>query len=152
MLSALRQLSRSCLIQPTPPSILIVDDSPTVRKLVTVTLEKYGYRVISACDGVAAIREMAAHSPSLVLLDINMPRLDGYKLCKLIKKHDTTRNIPVVMLAGRDGMFDRLRGRLVGCSDYITKPFDSETLLSKVADYLPQAAGVVTADGIAMRT
>lgn len=135
------------------PTVLIVDDSPTVRKLVTLTLEKHGYRVISACDGVAAIREMAAHVPSLVLLDINMPRLDGYKLCKLIKKHDATRGIPVVMLAGKDGMFDRLRGRLVGCSDYIAKPFDSETLLSKVHDYLPKSQPAVSpVDGVAVHT
>lgn len=133
-------------------TVLIVDDSPTVRKLVTLTLEKQGYRVISACDGVAAIREMAAHVPNLVLLDINMPRLDGYKLCKLIKKHDTTRNIPVVMLAGKDGMFDRLRGRLVGCSDYIAKPFDSTALLSKVHDYLPKShAADSHEDGLAVR-
>ena len=119
------------------PLVLVVDDSPTVRKLVTLTLERHGYRVIGACDGVAAIREIATQPPQLVLLDINMPRLDGYKLCKLIKKHESTRAIPVVMLAGKDGMFDRLRGRLVGCSDYITKPFDSNSLVTKVGSYLP---------------
>lgn len=118
------------------PLVLVVDDSPTVRKLVTMTLERHGYRVIGACDGVAAIREIATQPPQLVLLDINMPRLDGYKLCKLIKKHESTSAIPVVMLAGKDGMFDRLRGRLVGCSDYITKPFDSNSLVSKVSSYL----------------
>ena len=116
--------------------VMVVDDSPTVRKLVSLTLERRGYRVISAFDGVAAIKELGACRPDLILLDINMPRLDGYRLCKLIKKHEATQAIPVVMLSGKDGMFDKLRGRLVGCSDYITKPFEADSLSEKVAKYL----------------
>jgi twitching motility two-component system response regulator PilG len=118
---------------------MVVDDSPTVRKLVSLTLERRGYRVISAFDGVAAIKELGSNRPDLILLDINMPRLDGYRLCKLIKKHEATQSIPVVMLSGKDGMFDKLRGRLVGCSDYITKPFEADALTVKVAKYLAPA-------------
>ncbi len=121
------------------PLVMVVDDSPTVRKLVSLTLERRGYRVISAFDGVAAIKELGTCRPDLILLDINMPRLDGYRLCKLIKKHEATQNIPVVMLSGKDGMFDKLRGRLVGCSDYITKPFEADALTHKVAKYLATA-------------
>ena len=120
--------------------VMVVDDSPTVRKLVSLTLERRGYRVISAFDGVAAIKELGACRPDLILLDINMPRLDGYRLCKLIKKHEATQAIPVVMLSGKDGMFDKLRGRLVGCSDYITKPFEADALTHKVAKYLTPVA------------
>lgn len=122
------------------PLVMVVDDSPTVRKLVSLTLERRGYRVISAFDGVAAIKELGCNRPDLILLDINMPRLDGYRLCKLIKKHEVTQSIPVVMLSGKDGMFDKLRGRLVGCSDYITKPFEADALTVKVAKYLTPAA------------
>lgn len=122
------------------PLVMVVDDSPTVRKLVSLTLERRGYRVISAFDGIAAIKELGSSRPDLILLDINMPRLDGYRLCKLIKKHDATQNIPVVMLSGKDGMFDKLRGRLVGCSDYITKPFEADALTHKVAKYLTSAS------------
>ena len=122
------------------PLVMVVDDSPTVRKLVSLTLERRGYRVISAFDGVAAIKELGTCRPDLILLDINMPRLDGYRLCKLIKKHEATQNIPVVMLSGKDGMFDKLRGRLVGCSDYITKPFEADALTHKVAKYLAVAS------------
>lgn len=122
------------------PLVMIVDDSPTVRKLVTLTLERRGFRVVSAFDGVAAIKELGACRPDLILLDINMPRLDGYRLCKLIKKHEATQSIPVVMLSGKDGMFDKLRGRLVGCSDYITKPFEADSLTHKVAKYLSPAS------------
>jgi twitching motility two-component system response regulator PilG len=122
------------------PLVMVVDDSPTVRKLVSLTLERRGYRVVSAFDGVAAIKELGTCRPNLILLDINMPRLDGYRLCKLIKKHEATQNIPVVMLSGKDGMFDKLRGRLVGCSDYITKPFEADALTHKVAKYLTTVA------------
>jgi len=122
------------------PLVMVVDDSPTVRKLVSLTLERRGYRVVSAFDGVAAIKELGNCHPDLILLDINMPRLDGYRLCKLIKKHEATQNIPVVMLSGKDGMFDKLRGRLVGCSDYITKPFEADALTHKVAKYLTPSA------------
>lgn len=125
---------------PANTTILVVDDSPTVRKLVAMTLEKRGYRVATAFDGVAAIKEIAAQNPSLILMDVNMPRLDGYQLCKLVKKHDSTRHIPVIMLSGKDGMFDRLRGKLVGCTGYITKPFVPEALIETVERYLAQAA------------
>jgi twitching motility two-component system response regulator PilG len=119
-------------------TVLIVDDSPTVRKLVAITLEKRGYKVVAAFDGVAAIKEIAAHNPSLILMDVNMPRLDGYQLCKLVKKHETTCNIPVLMLTGKDGMFDRLRGRLVGCAGSIAKPFTPEELLEVVEQNIAQ--------------
>ncbi|RMG32241.1 MAG: response regulator [Planctomycetota bacterium] len=98
-----------------------------------MTLEKHGYRVVTAFDGVAAIKEIAAHNPALILMDINMPRLDGYQLCKLVKKHPATSHIPVLMLSGKDGMFDKLRGKLVGASGYITKPFSPEGLIEVVS-------------------
>lgn len=124
------------------PLIMTVDDSPTVRKLVTMTLEHQGYRVLTAADGLAALPLISSEQPALILLDINMPRLDGYKLCKLIKKHEKTQSIPVVMLSGKDGLFDRFRGALVGCNDYLTKPFDTQELLRTVAKYCPAPAVV----------
>lgn len=135
-------------LHPTPTTnltksgktVLVVDDSPTVRKLVAMTLEKRGFQVVAAFDGVAAIKEIATHNPDLILMDVTMPRLDGYQLCKLVKKHEATKHIPVVMLSGKDGMFDRLRGRLVGCSGYISKPFVPETLIETVEEHLAQAA------------
>ena len=126
----------STAASPDRKTVLVVDDSPTVRKLVAITLEKRGYKVVSAFDGVAAIKEIAAHNPSLILMDVNMPRLDGYQLCKLVKKHETTRDIPVLMLTGKDGMFDRLRGRLVGCAGSIGKPFSPEELLDVVEQHI----------------
>jgi twitching motility two-component system response regulator PilG len=120
-----------------PRKVLIVDDSPTVCKIVSITLKKRGFDVQSAGDGVEAMALVASDRPDLILLDITMPRMDGYQLCKLIKGYPETKNIPVIMLSGKDGFFDRVRGKLVGCSDYITKPFDPELLVAAVERFLP---------------
>ncbi len=126
-------------------SVLVVDDSPTVRKLVAMTLEKNGYTVAAAPDGVVALKSIAELKPRLILLDITMPRLGGYQLCKLIKKHESTKHIPVIMLSGKDGMFDKVRGKFVGCDDYITKPFDPDLLIEKVSTQLTEHYGVAAA-------
>ena len=117
------------------PIVLAVDDSPTVRKLVSMTLGSRGYRVETAENGLDALRVLAQLTPVLILLDVNMPRMDGYKLCKMIKGHAKTQSIPVVMLSGKDGVFDKLRGKFAGCDDYISKPFKSAELLALVAEY-----------------
>jgi twitching motility two-component system response regulator PilG len=122
--------------------VLVVDDSPTVRKLVTMTLEKNGFTVASAPDGVLALKSIAELKPRLILLDITMPRLGGYQLCKLIKKHESTKHIPVIMLSGKDGMFDKVRGKFVGRDDYITKPFDPDVLVEKVTTQLSEHYGI----------
>ncbi|QGJ71227.1 Hypothetical protein PBC10988_29310 [Planctomycetales bacterium 10988] len=124
-------------------SLLVVDDSATIRKLVELTFEKLDFEVFSAVDGVQAIATIGKRRPDLVLLDINMPRMDGYKVCKVIRTHEATKDIPVVMLSGKDGLFDKVRGRLAGCTDYITKPFHAETVIEVVQQYLNQKAPVV---------
>jgi twitching motility two-component system response regulator PilG len=118
------------------PLVLAVDDSPTVRKLVAMTLERAGFKVVTAEDGVAALNMLGDIQPSLVLSDIAMPRLGGYQLCKLLKKHPRTRDIPVIMLSGKDGVFDKLRGTMVGAADFVTKPFDPTDLIAKVESYV----------------
>ena len=126
------------------PTVLVVDDSPTVRKLVQMTLQGRGYNIVTAFDGVSAIKEIARHEPWLILLDIHMPRLDGYQLCSLIRKHERTRHIPVVMLSGKDGVFDRIRGKMVGCTSYIVKPFVPEGLIEEVEKYIGENAEAQT--------
>jgi twitching motility two-component system response regulator PilG len=118
------------------PTILAIDDSPTVRSLVSMTLQKSGYKVMTASDGVDALERIKSCKPALILMDINMPKLNGYQLCKLLKKHKETSEIPVIMLSGKDGMFDKLRGNMCGCDDYITKPFKSADLVQKVSSFL----------------
>jgi twitching motility two-component system response regulator PilG len=116
-------------------SVLVVDDSPTVRKLVTMTLQGKGYRVLEAADGYEAARRITEGLPNLVLLDITMPGPDGYEVCKIFKGSPETARIPIVMLSGKDGFFDKIRGRLAGSTAYITKPFKPEQVLQVVDKY-----------------
>lgn len=116
--------------------ILVVDDSPTVRKLIAGKLEKCGHEVICAVDGLDALQKMGELTPDLILLDITMPRMDGYQVCKMIRGNDSTKDVPVVMISGKDGFFDKVRGRMAGTTGYITKPFGPETLMKTVETYL----------------
>ena len=116
--------------------ILVVDDSPTVRKLIAGKLEKCGHDVFCSNDGVEAMERLQDLRPDLVLLDITMPRMDGYQVCKLIRSNSATKDVPVVMISGKDGFFDKVRGRMAGTSGYITKPFGPETLMKAVESYL----------------
>lgn len=117
-------------------TILVVDDSPTVRKLIAGKLEKCGHQVVCSSDGVEAMVQLEGMRPDLVLLDITMPRMDGYQVCKLIRGNPATKDVPVVMISGKDGFFDKVRGRMAGTSGYITKPFGPETLMKAVESYL----------------
>ena len=117
------------------PFVLAVDDSPTIRKLVSMTLSRAGFEVVAAADGVEALTLLADRAPSIILSDINMPRLDGYKLCKFVKRNQGTKHIPVILLSGKDGVFDKMRGKMSGCDGYITKPFESNDLLEKVKSF-----------------
>ncbi len=124
----------------TGKRILVVDDSPTVRKLISGKLEKSGHLVICASDGVEALEQLEAGLPDLVLLDITMPRMDGYEVCKQIRSNPQAKDLPVVMISGKDGFFDKVRGRMAGSTGYVTKPFGPETLMKALETYLlPEA-------------
>ncbi len=118
------------------PLILAVDDSKTVQKMISTVLEKEAYRVSAAEDGLAAIAKLDEEMPKLILLDITMPRMDGYQVCKVITGNGATKHIPVVMLSGKDGFFDKVKGKMVGASNYITKPFDPNELTRTIAKFL----------------
>lgn len=121
---------------PKNRKILVVDDSLTVRKLITGKLEKSGHEVICAVDGIDALEKIKELVPDLILLDINMPRMDGYQVCKLIRSNESTKDVPVVMISGKDGFFDKVRGRMAGTTGYITKPFGPETLMKTIDTYI----------------
>lgn len=116
--------------------VLIVDDSATVRKLISSKLEKSGHEVVSAVDGIEALEKVKEFVPDLILLDINMPRMDGYQVCKLFRMHEATKDVPIVMISGNDGFFDKVRGRMAGTTGYITKPFGPETLMKTLETYI----------------
>ncbi|CAN5560636.1 hypothetical protein BH10ACI1_BH10ACI1_10020 [soil metagenome] len=117
-------------------TILVVDDSATVRKLISGKLEKSGHEVVCAIDGIDALEKIKDIVPDLILLDINMPRMDGYQVCKIIRTNEQTKDVPVVMISGKDGFFDKVRGRMAGTTGYITKPFGPETLMKTVETYI----------------
>ncbi len=117
-------------------TILVVDDSATVRKLIAGKLEKSGHVVVCAEDGVEGLAKIEESLPDLVLLDITMPRMDGYEVCKQIRANPASRNVPIVMISGKDGFFDKVRGRMAGTTGYITKPFGPETLMKALETYL----------------
>jgi twitching motility two-component system response regulator PilG len=123
------------MIEPKP-TVLVVDDSPTVRKIVQMTLQRENIRVITVGDGLSALTSVADEMPSLILLDIQLPRMDGYQICQIIRKHLQFRQIPIIMLSGKDGLFDKMRGRLAGSTEYLTKPFDSAELIRTVKKHL----------------
>ena len=118
------------------PLVLVVDDSPTIRKIVEVTLRRERIRVMGVGDGLSALAAVADKQPQLVLLDITLPGMDGYQICQALKHRPASKHIPVVMLSGRDGFFDKVRGRLAGSTQYVTKPFDPAQLVKAVSKHV----------------
>ena len=121
------------------PVVLVVDDSPTVRKIVQLTLQRERIHVVTAGDGLSALAAVADEQPDLILLDIMLPRMDGYNICQVVRRNMAFRDMPIIMLSGKDGLFDKMRGKLAGSTEYITKPFDSAELVQTVKRHLDSA-------------
>lgn len=120
--------------------VMVIDDSKTIRRTAETLLKKAGCEVLTATDGFAALSVIADNHPDLIFVDIMMPRLDGYQTCALIKHNELYRDIPVIMLSSKDGLFDRARGRIVGSEQYLTKPFTRDELLNSIRRYAAKAA------------
>ena len=112
--------------------ILIADDDPVILRLIQVNLELEGYQVITANNGQEAVDTALKESPDLVILDIMMPRLDGYQACEQLKASDATKDIPVIFLSAKAQQGDIEKGKSFGVVDYLTKPFDPSELLEVV--------------------
>jgi twitching motility two-component system response regulator PilG len=121
--------------------VMVIDDSNTIRRSAEIFLSQAGCKVFVAEDGFDALAKVSDHEPDLVFCDVLMPRLDGYQTCALIKKSPRYHDIPVVMLSSKDGLFDRARGRMVGCEEYLTKPFTKDSLLRCVAQHARRVVG-----------
>ena len=119
-----------------PSTILIVDDEPAFRDYLGTLLRMQGFRVVAAGDGVDALDEFAHHQPDLVLLDIEMPQLDGLEVCRRLKQNPETRLTPVVLVTGLMASEDRIRGIEVGANDFLSKPVDRNELLARVKSLL----------------
>lgn len=127
------------------PVVVVIDDSPTIRKIMELTLQRMGLRMVGADSGLTGLAAVAQHAPVLIFLDIVLPKTNGYQLCQVIKRNPKTREIPVVMLSGKDGIFDKVRGRLAGANDYITKPFEPGAILQAVRKHMPKSSPVLAA-------
>jgi CheY-like chemotaxis protein len=117
---------------PEAKKILICDDDPVILRLLQVNLEIEGYDVVVARHGEEAVTMALEETPDLVILDIMMPRMDGYEACAKIRSHEDTREVPVVFLSARAQQSDIDKGRAYGVSDYLTKPFDPTDLLEVI--------------------
>ncbi|MFC9277985.1 response regulator transcription factor [Streptomyces collinus] len=116
--------------------VLVVDDDPTVAEVVAGYLDRAGYAVDRAVDGLAALERAAAHRPDLVVLDLMLPGMDGLEVCRRLREHGP---VPVVMLTARGDEEDRVLGLEVGADDYVTKPFSPRELVLRVDSVLRRA-------------
>jgi DNA-binding response OmpR family regulator len=116
----------------TDPSVFIVDDDPGIIEAVAAVLSGEGYRVAGASDSRSALLAVLANPPDLLVLDVNMPGLNGWELCDIVRRQTTTRSVPVLFLTGRTEVRDQITALQVGGSDHLKKPFRAEELRGKV--------------------
>jgi class 3 adenylate cyclase len=117
-------------------NILIVDDTPDNLRLLSKILTQHGYEVGKALNGQMALMSVQASPPDLILLDINMPQMNGYEVCEHLKADDQTREIPVIFISALDDVFDKVKAFQVGGVDYITKPFQRKEVLARIQNHL----------------
>jgi len=118
--------------------ILVVDDEIYIVHILDFSLGMEGYEVITALDGEQALEKVKAEKPDLIVLDIMMPKLDGYEVCKNIKSSAETQHIPVILLSAKGRNVDQKLGFDVGADDYITKPFSPRKLVERINQLLGQ--------------
>ncbi|NVN92000.1 MAG: response regulator [Desulfuromonadales bacterium] len=122
--------------KPEPPRIMVVDDVPANLKLLTEIVAGYGYRVRPASSGQLALRSVAAEAPDLILLDVRMPEMDGYEVCRRLKSDEKHRSIPVIFISALDETADKVKGFEAGGVDYITKPFQPLEVMKRIETHL----------------
>jgi twitching motility two-component system response regulator PilG len=118
------------------PRVVCVDDGVTIRQTVEHILDRHGYEATSIGNPLKALGLLFQLKPDLILCDIAMPELEGYELCAMLRHSNVFRQTPIVMLTGKDGFIDRVRARMAGATDYLTKPFGASELLTLVEKYV----------------
>jgi phosphate regulon transcriptional regulator PhoB len=122
-------------------AILIVDDEPDVLDLLVYNLQKAGYKTISARDGATALQKARDEVPSLIVLDLMLPQMDGTEVCRHLKADPKTAHIPIIMLTAKAEEVDRVVGLELGADDYVTKPFSPREMALRVKSVLRRASG-----------
>lgn len=125
-------------------TVLVVDDEPRMVRFISMNLELEGFRVVSASDGLEAVRTVAREAPDVVLLDVMMPAIDGFETLKRIRE---LSQVPVIFLSVKGEEIDRVRGLDLGADDYISKPFSPKELLSRIRAVLRRTEGKVGSPG-----
>lgn len=128
----------------TMSTILVVEDEESVRELVRMYLENEGFRVETASDGEEALNKVKANTPDLIILDIMLPKFDGWTVCREVKK---SSNVPIIMLSARTEEFDRVLGLELGADDYIPKPFSPREMVARVRAVLRRTSASPEATG-----
>ena len=123
--------------------ILVVDDDVNICELLRLYLEKEGYTVSIVNDGESAVKSFGEIQPDLMLLDIMLPRLDGWQVCREIRKFSDK---PIIMLTAKGETFDKVLGLELGADDYVVKPFDAKEVVARVKAVLRRSAGAPAAD------
>ncbi|WP_249679304.1 Hpt domain-containing protein [Pseudomonas abieticivorans] len=121
--------------QARPLLVMVVDDSVTVRKVTSRLLERHGMHVLTAKDGVDAMSLLQEHTPDVLLLDIEMPRMDGFEVATEIRQHERLKDLPIIMITSRTGQKHRERAMAIGVNDYLGKPFQESVLLESIAQW-----------------
>ncbi len=116
--------------------ILIADDSPTIRKFVSLSLKMQGFEVLTASDGMEAVELLPSHKIDLVITDLNMPNLDGFELIKSVRESFQHREIPIIILSSLSGAKEIEMGIKSGANSYLVKPFDPKRIQYEVSKYL----------------
>lgn len=134
--SAIQKRDMSLLQRDKVPRIVCIDDGATIRKTVEYILNRHGYEASAISSPLKALSLVFYLKPDLILCDITMPELDGYEVCAMLRTSSLFRETPIIMLTGKDGFIDRVRARMVGATDYLTKPFGEGELLMLVERYV----------------
>ncbi len=113
-------------------TVLIAEDDDHIAEMVTTALEGEGFRTMRANDGIAAINAILESRPDLILLDLMLPKLEGYEICGMVRKTNSIHQIPIVIMSGRTTLEDRLHAFEMGADDYVCKPFELDELLARV--------------------
>ena len=121
--------------------ILVVDDDKDFSALLQTKLEVEGFRVEEVADGEAALRTIAKRKPDLIILEVNMPKMNGMEVCRTLRSDEKTKNIPIVMLTARDEEVDRILGLEFGADDYVTKPCSIRELILRIKNVIRRSYG-----------